>query len=312
MALDGRGVGALAGPRVLGRLTPELILRSPQYMNCVGQYELDMRANRINVIENLGATENQFDSIDLSDNGIVRLEGFPKLLRLKVLHLNSNRVIKIGRGLEASVPALEWLLLTNNKLTNLTDIEPLRTLPRLKYLSLLENPITKQKGYRCEDVRVSACPSKAVCCAKVVTRKYGLCLVGLPSTPLPLDSLAFRLYVISRLPHLKVLDFRKVKQTERQEAVRQYPMGLAPAPAATFEPDEDLAEVKAALPAAAAAASSAEPSTRSGPTPEQATAIRAAIAAATTLKEVQRLEEALTTGQLPSQISVPSPMEEGE
>ncbi|KAL6781653.1 U2 small nuclear ribonucleoprotein A' [Auxenochlorella protothecoides] len=268
MALDGRGVGALAGPRVLGRLTPELILRSPQYMNCVGQYELDMRANRINVIENLGATENQFDSIDLSDNGIVRLEGFPKLLRLKVLHLNSNRVIKIGRGLEASVPALEWLLLTNNKLTNLTDIEPLRTLPRLKYLSLLENPITKQKGYR--------------------------------------------LYVISRLPHLKVLDFRKVKQTERQEAVRQYPMGLAPAPAATFEPDEDLAEVKAALPAAAAAASSAEPSTRSGPTPEQATAIRAAIAAATTLKEVQRLEEALTTGQLPSQISVPSPMEEGE
>lgn len=52
-----RGVGALAGPRVLGRLTPELILRSPQFMNCVGQYELDMRGNRINVIENLGATE---------------------------------------------------------------------------------------------------------------------------------------------------------------------------------------------------------------------------------------------------------------
>lgn len=128
--------------------------------------------------------------------------------------------------------------------TIVQDIEPLRTLPRLKYLSLLENPITKQKGYRCEDVRVSACPSKAVWCAKVVTRKYGLCLVGLPSTPLPLDSLAFRLYVISRLPHLKVLDFRKVKQTERQEAVRQYPMGLAPAPAATFEPDEDLAEVR--------------------------------------------------------------------
>lgn len=52
-----RGVGALAGPRVLGRLTPELILRSPQFMNCVGQYELDMRGNRINVVENLGATE---------------------------------------------------------------------------------------------------------------------------------------------------------------------------------------------------------------------------------------------------------------
>lgn len=51
------GVGALSGPRVLGRLTPELILRSPQYMNCVGEYELDLRANRLVNIENLGATE---------------------------------------------------------------------------------------------------------------------------------------------------------------------------------------------------------------------------------------------------------------
>lgn len=46
------------------------------------------------------ALQNQFDSIDLSDNAIARLEGFPKLLRLKVLHLNNNRVNKIGRNLE--------------------------------------------------------------------------------------------------------------------------------------------------------------------------------------------------------------------
>lgn len=48
--------GAL-GPRIIGRLTPELILRSPQYMNPVNQYEIDLRANRIAAIENLGATE---------------------------------------------------------------------------------------------------------------------------------------------------------------------------------------------------------------------------------------------------------------
>ena len=58
-----RGVGALSGPRVLGRLTPELILRSPQYMNCVQQYELDLRGNRITSIENLGATEVRVPSI---------------------------------------------------------------------------------------------------------------------------------------------------------------------------------------------------------------------------------------------------------
>jgi hypothetical protein len=44
--------------------------------------------------------QDQFDSIDLSDNAIVRLEGFPRLPRLKVLLLNNNRIAKIGRSLE--------------------------------------------------------------------------------------------------------------------------------------------------------------------------------------------------------------------
>ena len=31
------------GPRLAGRLTAELIMRSPQYMSCANQYELDLR-----------------------------------------------------------------------------------------------------------------------------------------------------------------------------------------------------------------------------------------------------------------------------
>ena len=54
---DSKAAGAQLGPRLIGRLTPELVLRSPQYMNCVNQYEIDLRANRIAAIENLGATE---------------------------------------------------------------------------------------------------------------------------------------------------------------------------------------------------------------------------------------------------------------
>lgn len=34
--------GAL-GPRLAGRLTAELILRSPQYMSCIKLYHLDLR-----------------------------------------------------------------------------------------------------------------------------------------------------------------------------------------------------------------------------------------------------------------------------
>lgn len=50
------------------------------------------------------APQNQFDSIDLSDNSIVRLEGFPKLPRLSVLHLSNNRINRIARGLEGALP----------------------------------------------------------------------------------------------------------------------------------------------------------------------------------------------------------------
>lgn len=47
-----------------------------------------------------GAAQNQFDSIDLTDNAISRLEGFPKLHRLRTLLLSNNRVSRIAPNLE--------------------------------------------------------------------------------------------------------------------------------------------------------------------------------------------------------------------
>lgn len=44
--------------------------------------------------------QNQFDSIDLSGNNVIRLEGFPKLTRLKMLILCNNRISSIASGLE--------------------------------------------------------------------------------------------------------------------------------------------------------------------------------------------------------------------
>lgn len=43
MAAEGRAGAGSFGPRLAGRLTAELISRSPQYMSCVGYYEIDMR-----------------------------------------------------------------------------------------------------------------------------------------------------------------------------------------------------------------------------------------------------------------------------
>lgn len=156
------------GPRLAGRLTAELILRSPQYMNCIRMYELCLRGacsprqwplqaacldkaaklrlamglvlqgTRLQPLRTLeprrcvslpvkrvgwtrsaakawhmhppssiarlvslsSCLQNQFDSIDLTDNAVVRLEGFSKLHRLKHLLLSNNRLSRIAKGLE--------------------------------------------------------------------------------------------------------------------------------------------------------------------------------------------------------------------
>lgn len=48
---------------------------------------------KIPQIENMGATFDQFDTIDFSENDIRKLDGFPLLKRLKCLLLNGNRIV---------------------------------------------------------------------------------------------------------------------------------------------------------------------------------------------------------------------------
>ncbi|KAL2242799.1 U2 small nuclear ribonucleoprotein A' [Sesamum indicum] len=130
------------------RLTADLIWKSPHFFNAIRERELDLRGNKIAVIENIGATEDQFDTIDLSDNEIVKLENFPNLNRLGTLLLNNNRITRINPNLGEFLPKLHTLVLTNNRLTNLVEIDPLTSLPKLQFLSLLDNNITKKPNYR--------------------------------------------------------------------------------------------------------------------------------------------------------------------
>ncbi|KAL6972938.1 hypothetical protein U1Q18_027112 [Sarracenia purpurea var. burkii] len=130
------------------RLTADLIWKSPHFFNAIRERELDLRGNKIPVIENLGATEDQFDTIDLSDNEIVKLENFPYLSRLGTLLVNNNRITRINPNIGEFLPKLHTLVLTNNRLTNLVEIDPLASLPKLQFLSLLDNNITKKPNYR--------------------------------------------------------------------------------------------------------------------------------------------------------------------
>ncbi|XP_042499832.1 U2 small nuclear ribonucleoprotein A' [Macadamia integrifolia] len=130
------------------RLTADLIWKSPHFFNAVGDRELDLRGNKIAVIENLGGTEDQFDTVDLSDNEIVKLENFPYLSRIGTLLINNNRITRINPNIGEYLPKLHSLVLTNNRLVNLVEIDPLASLPKLQFLSLLDNNITKKPNYR--------------------------------------------------------------------------------------------------------------------------------------------------------------------
>lgn len=130
------------------RLTADLIWKSPHFFNAIKERELDLRGNKIAVIENLGATEDQFDTIDLSDNEIVKLENMPHLNRLGTLIINNNRITRINPNIGEFLPKLHTLVLTNNRLVNLVEIDPLTSLPKLQFLSLLDNSITKKPNYR--------------------------------------------------------------------------------------------------------------------------------------------------------------------
>lgn len=70
---------------------------------------------------------------------------FPFFPRLHTLLLARNRITHIQPALGTSVPHLSTLVLTSNNISELADLDPIRTLPRLTHLTLLENPVTRKE-----------------------------------------------------------------------------------------------------------------------------------------------------------------------
>lgn len=132
-----------------GRLTADVITNAPRAYDPAGEYALDLRARRIGEIENLSASRDQYDAIDLSANEIVKVENIPPLKRLRTLYLSNNKIARVnGKELATSCPFLRNVVLTNNKLGNLADVDGLGECPRLTMLSLVGNPVTMKENYR--------------------------------------------------------------------------------------------------------------------------------------------------------------------
>jgi len=130
------------------RLTSDLILRSAVFINTVNEREIDLRGNKLQIIENLGATQDEYEAIDLSDNQITSLSNFPLLKRLRTVFINNNLVSNVGAGIGKALPNLEVLTVTNNELATLSDIAAITELAKLTHLSLLHNPVTAVPHYR--------------------------------------------------------------------------------------------------------------------------------------------------------------------
>lgn len=70
----------------------------------------------ITEIENLGATRNKIDALDLSNNNIGILENIPYLDRLNTLLVSSNKISSIDNDLSVKLPNLKSLMMANNRI----------------------------------------------------------------------------------------------------------------------------------------------------------------------------------------------------
>ncbi|VDD87999.1 unnamed protein product [Enterobius vermicularis] len=225
------------------RLTIDLIENSPQYVNTLRDRELSLRACKIPVLENVGATMDKFDTIDFTDNDIRKLENIPLLKRLSCLLLHNNRVQQIMPNLGGVLPSLRTLALTNNNLCELGDIDPLATCKKLEYLTLIGNPVTHKPQYRS--------------------------------------------YVIYRVPSVRVLDFKRVRLSERQEAAKLFKGKEG------RKLREQVVKTSAALPDDESGFGSRRLQD------EDARKIQAAIESASSIAEVEYLQNILQSGRIP-------------
>lgn len=197
----------------------------------------------------MGATLDQFDTVDFSDNDIRKLENFPFLPRLKNLYLNNNRIVKIGDDLAETLPNLESIILSGNNIQEFGDLEPLTKLEKLETISLMTNQIAARPHYR--------------------------------------------EYISYKFPNLRLLDFRKIKQKEREAAKAFFK---------SIKGKEILREIAKRNKLAAREEMNDKPQAL-GATKAEINRIKDAIRNAKSLAEVERLTRILQSGHITEEFS---------
>jgi len=220
--------------------------------------------------QSIGPTKDRIISLRASKIPVIENLGVT-LDHFDCIDLCDNDLIKVS-----NIPLLKrlkTLLLANNRIVRIAD-DAFDMLPHLSSLILTNNNIE-----RLSDL-------EALKKAKNLER---LSLVGNPLT----GKQYYRQYVILLVPKLRYLDFERVQSKER-EKVKELFAGEAGA--------KLLAEIAPPRQLARDSTGDRTEVARTAPSAEDMEKIKTAIAKATTLEEVTRLEKALKEGLLPDDV----------
>uniref|UniRef100_A0A3Q0KN88 Putative calpain 4, 6, 7, invertebrate n=1 Tax=Schistosoma mansoni TaxID=6183 RepID=A0A3Q0KN88_SCHMA len=109
-------------------------------------HTLELRGNRLSTLSGIDDMIN-LKTLYCAENLLRRLEGISSLKSLVRLHLRDNRLSKLTDFTE-NLTSLEYINLRGNQISKFSEVKRLNCLPSLKFLSLVDNPITEKDNYR--------------------------------------------------------------------------------------------------------------------------------------------------------------------
>eukprot|EP01068_Selenidium_serpulae_P010385 Selendium_serpulae@DN5446_c0_g1_i7.p1 len=130
------------------RITLDAISQAPQSVNPNKELTLSLRGLKIAMIENLGATNDNFECLDLCDNDLTKVANIPPLKRLTSLVMANNRVSRIEPEVFEALPNLVSIVFTNNKIEHLSECVAFSKAKKLERLTLNNNPVTSHPYFR--------------------------------------------------------------------------------------------------------------------------------------------------------------------
>ena len=221
------------------RLTPEHVKAAVIRVNPVGDREINLRGIGIrqldegalsHLITTSSATassageatskkqqawralcDEEVDAMDLSDNLLATVDSFPTMRRLHTLILHRNLpLLRISPNIATRLPSLHTIVASGCGFTVLSSLAPLGACRNLERVSFSQCPVSidaNRTPYNCKEI--------------LATTPHSFTDALLAEVSALEPSVVYRLYLIAICSSkLKLVDFNRVKDAEREKAKR--------------------------------------------------------------------------------------------